>query len=205
MTRIIQRCISGNLTISDFPDFKKVVKRIFLDVRQNVPASMGKNADYILQLKKANPNSWGTDEHSINFKGVSICTIDGQRFTLGDVGEFGLQSCVKPFIYAVALETRGIETVHSHVGKEPSGLPFNSLTLNADNKPHNPMINSGAIITSSLLYPKMKISDKFEKLMRVLKKCTGGKAFGFDNSMFQSEKETADGNYSTAYMVNLSH
>lgn len=49
-----------------------------------------------------NPDYWG----------VSICTIDGQRFSIGDVNvPFTLQSCSKPLTYAIALEKLGQEVV----------------------------------------------------------------------------------------------
>lgn len=42
---------------------------------------------------------------------------------------FCLQSCVKPLQYAIAVHEAGTETVHRYVGKEPSGLKFNMLSL----------------------------------------------------------------------------
>ena len=40
-----------------------------------------------------------------------------------------LQSCSKPFTYAVGLNELGANEVHRYVGQEPSGRMFNELTL----------------------------------------------------------------------------
>lgn len=45
---------------------------------------------------------------------------------------FCLQSCVKPLEYAIAVNDLGSELTHHFVGKEPSGLRFNKLSLNED-------------------------------------------------------------------------
>lgn len=82
-------------------------------------------ASYIPQLSKVNPDFWG----------VSLCTVDGQRFSIGDVNEpFTLQSCSKPLTYAIALEEMGQEIVHKYVGQEPSGRNFNELVLDYNSK-----------------------------------------------------------------------
>ena len=63
--------------------------------------------------------------------GVSICTVDGQRFSVGDVDiPFCVQSSSKPVTYCMGVRDHGHEYVHSHVGCEPSGVPFNEIVLN---------------------------------------------------------------------------
>ena len=72
----------------------------------------GKVADYIPQLAKVDPTKFA----------VAVTTIDGQRFSFGDADElFCLQSSSKPITYAMALKEHGMEVVHEHVGREPSG------------------------------------------------------------------------------------
>jgi len=110
---------------------------------------------------------------------VSVCTVDGQRFSIGDTGvPFTLQSSSKPFTYAVCLNELGRDVVHKYVGQEPSGRVFNELTLDAENKPHNPMLNSGAIMSSAILlnlvHPDMKLSEKFDFVTDYIKRMAGG-------------------------------
>ena len=56
---------------------------------------------------------------------------------------------------------QGSESVHKYVGREPSGRSFNEICLDHNNQPHNPMINSGAIVTSSLIKPDINMADRF--------------------------------------------
>jgi glutaminase len=103
----------------------------------------GAVADYIPQLKKSDPNHFG----------VSLATIDGHVYEVGDSNvPFTIQSISKAFVFALALELLGAETVEAVIGVEPSGDAFNSIRLRPDNRPYNPMVNSGAIACSGLIH-----------------------------------------------------
>ena len=70
---------------------------------------------------------------------MSVCTVDGQRYSLGDVKvPFTLQSVSKPFTYAICLNELGPEIVHNYISHEPSGRNFNEITLD---KRYNYLIN----------------------------------------------------------------
>lgn len=104
-----------------------------------------------------------------------MTTVDGQQFSIGDSDDkFCVQSCSKPISYLIALAKFGKEYVHNHVGTEPSGKVFNHKGLKhaptEDNEnrqiPHNPCINSGAIMCTSMLFPD--ISEREKRLEKVL-------------------------------------
>uniref|UniRef100_A0A1B0GBY4 glutaminase n=1 Tax=Glossina morsitans morsitans TaxID=37546 RepID=A0A1B0GBY4_GLOMM len=190
---LIAKAFRQQFIIPDFSGFVKDVEDIFWKCKT---FAGGKVADYIPQLARYSPDSWG----------ASICTIDGQRYSIGDVDvPFTLQSCSKPLTYAIALEKLGAKLVHSYVGQEPSGRNFNELVLDYNNKPHNPMINAGAILTCSLIQalikPEMTAAEKFDYTMSWFKRLSGGENIGFNNAVFLSEREAADRNYALGFYM----
>lgn len=190
---LITRAFRSQFVIPDFQDFIRDIEEMYWSTKANTE---GKVASYIPQLARASPDSWG----------VSICTIDGQRFSIGDVTiPFTLQSCSKPLTYAMALDTLGPDVVHKYVGTEPSGRNFNELVLDDNMKPHNPMINAGAILVCSLLKsldkPEMTLAEKFDYVMNFFSRLSGNEALAFNNAVFLSEREAADRNYALGFYM----
>ncbi|XP_050314003.1 glutaminase kidney isoform, mitochondrial isoform X1 [Anthonomus grandis grandis] len=190
---LISRAFRRQFIIPEFQDFCKSIEEIYWRCKDN---TNGKVASYIPQLKRMSPNYWG----------VSICTIDGQRFSVGDVSiPFTIQSCSKPLTYGIALDLLGSEVVHRYVGQEPSGRNFNELILDHNKKPHNPMINAGAIMVCALLKtvvgPEMSLAEKFDFTMNYFERLAGNEDLGFNNAVFLSERECADRNYALGFYM----
>ncbi|XP_047360400.1 glutaminase kidney isoform, mitochondrial isoform X9 [Vespa velutina] len=190
---LISRAFRHQFIIPDWQGFTKHIEDFYWKCKSNTE---GKVASYIPQLARMSPDYWG----------VSVCTIDGQRFSIGDTSiPFTLQSCSKPLTYAIALDRLGQEVVHQYVGQEPSGRNFNELVLDYNKKPHNPMINAGAILVCSLLKslikPEMTLAEKFDFTMNYFKRLAGDENFSFNNAVFLSEREAADRNYALGFYM----
>jgi glutaminase len=95
----------------------------------------------------------------------------------------------------------GIAAVHRHVGREPSGRGFNELSLSADGLPHDPMINSGAIMCCSLLRSDDDRADRFDHVAATWRKLSAYSRVGFNNSVYLSERKTADRNFALGYFM----
>lgn len=50
-------------------------------------------------------------------------------------------------------------------------------------RPHNPLINSGAIAICSLLQPQLNPPDRFKYVMDKFSQMAGGVSLGFNNAM----------------------
>ena len=150
----------------------------------------GAVASYIPELKKSDPNHFG----------VSLATIDGHIYEVGDCNvPFTIQSISKAFVFALALELLGAETVEAIIGVEPSGDSFNSIRLRHDNRPHNPMVNSGAIACSGLIHC-VKGKNAFDYI-RVALGRFAGRDLDVDEPVFASERASGDRNRAIAYLL----
>jgi len=191
--RLISKVIKGQVVIPDFKKFCENIQWIYNKCKEE---TSGKPADYIPQLARADPTKWG----------VSLCTIDGQRFSVGDTKEnFSMQSASNPFTYGLCSSRLGCDEMKKYIGHEPSGGAFNQIVLDNEDKPHNPMVNSGAIMSAALLLhsvdPDLSLSEKFEFVRNFFIQMAGGMDVGFQTSTFLSERDSADRNFALAYFM----
>src|SRR5215471_14065249 len=150
----------------------------------------GDVAHYIPELSKADPDHFG----------ISLATLDGHVYSVGDTRvPFTIQSISKAFVFALALDTLGAEKVESAIGVEPSGDPFNSIRLNAENHPFNPMVNAGAIACSGLIR-EAKGETAFDYIREALGRFAG-RELDMDEAVFASESATGDRNRAIAYLL----
>ncbi len=159
--------------------------------RELATLDAGEVARYIPELAKADPAHFG----------IAIATVDGRVYEVGDTRQpFTIQSISKPLVYGVALEDRGMARVQQAVGVEPSGEAFNSISLEpGTGRPMNPMINAGAIATSSLVAG----ATREARLARVLGAMTAyaGRPLEIDEAVFASERDTGHRNRAIGHML----
>lgn len=154
----------------------------------------GKLASYIPALLEADPNDLG----------IAIVDLQGRKYYAGVCDKkFTIQSISKVVSLILALGDNGRKNVFSKVNVEPTGDEFNSIvTLETKDKkrPYNPMINAGAIVTTSLIYGESE-EDKFNRIIDFVRKATNNPDITFNEEVYKSEKETGDRNRALAFFM----
>ena len=153
-------------------------------------AKEGKQADYIPELAKVNPDQFGMCIHTIYGEIAAIEQADTR---------FSIQSISKVFALATCLSIKG-DDLWKRVGKEPSGTAFNSLIQLEVEKgvPRNPFINSGAIVMADILLSHLENpEDDFLKFVRAV---AGNDTIDYNRDVAISERENG---YLNAAIVNL--
>jgi glutaminase len=182
---VVRRALEGSLVVQNFETLTGDISRMHDELLE---VTSGKVADYIPRLAEVDPDQLA----------IAICTVGGQQFSVGKAGEpTCLQSVCKPFAYAMAVEEHGVEFVHTKVGQEQSGGAFNELVLDKLGRPHNPMINAGAMVSASLIKPGDDLSDRFDHVASTWGRLMAARP-GFDNATYLSEKDTGFRNYALA-------
>ncbi|MEB6338390.1 glutaminase B [Serratia rhizosphaerae] len=152
----------------------------------------GKVADYIPALAEVPADRLG----------IAVCTVDGALYQAGDAAErFSIQSISKVLSLTLALTRYQESEIWQRVGKEPSGLPFNSLLQleMEQGKPRNPFINPGALVVCDML--QTRLSAPKQRMLEVVRQLAGEDDLAYDARVARSEFEHSDRNAAIAYLM----
>jgi glutaminase len=161
----------------------------------------GKVADYIPELASIDPDQFG----------ISVCLADGTQVSAGDAATpFSIQSVSKVFTLAMALGRLG-DQLWKRVGREPSGLAFNSILQLEHERgiPRNPFINAGAIVVTDALLAGHAPREMLGDYLRFLRLAADDEDIHINEAVARSETETGHRNFALAHELaahgNLHH
>lgn len=153
----------------------------------------GKVADYIPQLAHVDPNQFG----------IAVCTPEGQMYSAGQADTlFSIQSISKVFTLTMALGKLG-DGIWTHVGREPSGDPFNSIVQleHESGKPRNPFINAGAIAVVDAIMMGHEPKETLAEILNFVRFIANDTSICFDHAVAASEMAHRDRNASLAHFM----
>lgn len=134
--------------------------------------------------------------------GICVAGTSGNVHTAGDADhEFSIMSVSKPFVFALVCEAMGPEEVRERLGVNATGLAFNSLAAieQGPDGRTNPMVNSGAIATTSLV-PGSTADEKWAFLHAGLSRFAG-RPLPMNEEVLASARETNFRNQSIARLL----
>lgn len=169
-------------------DYQQILENIYQAI---LPcAKNGKQADYIPELAKVNPDQFGMCIHTIYGETAAIEQADTR---------FSIQSISKVFTLAMCLSIKG-DDLWNRVGKEPSGTAFNSLVQLEVEKgvPRNPFINAGALVMADILLSNLK--DPEADYLNFVRAVASNPTIEYNREVASSERENG---FLNAAIVNL--
>jgi glutaminase len=162
------------------PDLQLVVKEIADEMAQRT--DRGEVASYIPELAGVDPNQFG----------LVVVDADGQVAASGDADvPFSIQSISKVFTLTLALGMVG-DRLWKHVGREPSGNPFNSIVQLERERgvPRNPFINAGAIAVTDVILSGHQPREAIGEILRFMQFLAADSTIVIDEAVAASEKRT---------------
>jgi len=152
---------------------------------------MGKVADYIPELGKANAQSIA----------LSVVNNDGTLVSAGDIHQkFTIQSISKIIALTIAVQENGEKAVFEKMGYFGTDKPFNHFgNLETMGKPLNPMMNAGAILTTALI--KGNAEEPFAKILKMIRFITNNEQIDYSHAVYNSERETGHRNRGMFYIM----
>jgi len=134
--------------------------------------------------------------------GICVVGTNGNVHAVGDSEhEFTIMSVSKPFLFALVCQEVGVEKARQKIGVNATGRAFNSLEgieRNTDGRT-NPMVNSGAIATTSLV-PGATLKAKWKFIHDGLSRFAGRK-LPLNDEVYVSATATNFRNQSIARML----
>jgi glutaminase len=134
--------------------------------------------------------------------GICVVETNGLVHAAGDTDhEFSIMSVSKPFLFALICQLLGAEEARKKLGANATGFAFNSVAgieRTADGRT-NPMVNAGAIATTSLV-PGATHEAKWKFIHEGLSKFAGRK-LPMNETVLQSALETNFRNRSIAQFL----
>ena len=134
--------------------------------------------------------------------GICIATTSGQIYSVGDWHvPFLIQSISKVFAYGLALEDWGRDEVLEKVDVEPTGDAYDSIIKveSRSKRPYNPMVNAGAIATTSLIKGQGP-AHRLNRILDMYRRYIGHRVF-IDTPTFVSERMNGDHNWAISYLL----
>ena len=164
---------------------------------------ISKHADS--QIERGAVASYIPELASVDSKqfGMSVVMANGQSFSVGDAAtRFSIQSVSKVFTLALALGRLG-DQLWSRVGREPSGLPFNSILQLEHERgiPRNPFINAGALVVTDAILAGHQPREVLGELLRFVHAAAGDDDIHINKAVAKSETEHGARNLSLAHFM----
>ncbi|XP_037622253.1 glutaminase liver isoform, mitochondrial isoform X2 [Sebastes umbrosus] len=176
---LILKALQGRFVIPDFSTFTEETQKLFSRCRQ-LSSVQEKEKETMDSTK------WG----------VSICTVDGQRLSLGDwAGSLVLGEVSWPLVYGVAVDLLGSDLVHRYVGVEAYSRHDSPFTLTKTGIPHSPLTETGAIVTTSLLQLAGRLcaeeEEKYDSVLNVIRRLCNKEHASLNCTSYQSSRKAS--------------
>lgn len=132
--------------------------------------------------------------------GIAIVSVEGATRASTQAGaRVSIQSAVKPFLFALALQDHGPDVL-DRVGIEPTGEAFDAIKLESGTgRPPNPMVNAGALLTAALV-DGADAESRSERILAGLS-AFAGRDLGVSESIAASEHLLGDRNHALAHLM----
>jgi glutaminase len=174
-------------------DFQNVIEGIHKELKDEM--NRGLVASYIPELSNIDAQNFG----------IHVKHMNGKSYATGQWNvPFSIQSISKALSLALALPIYK-ESIWERVDVEPSGNPFNHLTLlEIENGiPRNPFINAGAIVIADMLVSHF--DNPKQAFLEYVRDLANDQSIDFNYDVARSERQTGFGNFAAANLLKSFH